>query len=151
MKSKFWFVAGSVLILSLLALSACQPKPPVTNANSPAAVPSNTPASSPAAAARTGNPCWVHIWEDENFQDNNDVIYGPGKWNNMRGLPGANKGDWGDEIDSLKVGPGATVIVWEDENFGDNSQTYGPGTEKTNFRGDPDMGDQIDSMEIRCK
>lgn len=40
----------------------------------------------------------------------------------MRNLPGANKSDWGDEIDSLKVGPTATVTVWEDENFGDNSQ-----------------------------
>jgi hypothetical protein len=96
------------------------------------------------------NPCSVHIWEDENFEDDNDLIVGPGKWNNMRNLPGANKSDWGDEIDSLKVGSKATVTVWEDENFGDNSQTYGPGTEKTNLRGNPDMGDQIDSMEIKC-
>jgi hypothetical protein len=95
--------------------------------------------------------CWVHIWEDENFQDDNDVISGPGRWNNMRNLPGANKSDWGDEIDSLKVGPGATVTVWEDEDFKDNSATYGPGTEKTNLRGDPDMGDTIDSMEIKCQ
>ena len=97
------------------------------------------------------NGCWIHIWEDENYEDDNDVIYGPGKWNNMRNLPGANKGDWGDEIDSLKIGPKATVTVWEDENFGDNSQTYGPNTEKTNLRGNPDMGDQIDSMEIKCQ
>jgi hypothetical protein len=97
------------------------------------------------------NPCFVHVWEDENFQDDNDVIFGPGKWNNMRHLPGANKEDWGDEIDSLKVGPTATVTVWEDEDFKDNSLTFGPGTEKTNLRGDPDMGDQIDSMEIKCQ
>ena len=93
----------------------------------------------------------MQIFEDENYQDSSDVISGPGRWSNMRGLPGANKADWGDQIDSLKVGPGATVTVWEDENFSDNSQTYGPGTEKTNLRGNPDMGDQIDSMEIKCQ
>lgn len=139
----------AALSLSLVGLFACKPTPSPTP---PPSVSTPAPTAAPTVAARsTPNPCWVHIWEDENFQDNNDVILGPGRWNNMRNLPGANKGDWGDQIDSLKVGPGATVIVWEDENFGDNSATYGPGTEKTNLRGDPDMGDNIDSMEIRCQ
>jgi hypothetical protein len=147
MKKSKLILACLVLTLSLLAC-----KPNGTNTNTQVgATPPVSPVRSPSTtAARTENPCYVHIWEDENYQDNNDVIYGPGRWNNMRGLPGANKGDWGDQIDSLKVGPAATVIVWEDENFGDNSQTYGPGTEKTNLRGDLDMGDTIDSMEIKC-
>lgn len=110
-----------------------------------------TVVGSSVTARSIPNPCYVQIWEDENFEDSSDVINGPGRWNNMRNLPGANKSDWGDQIDSLKVGPAATVIVWEDEGFEDNSQTYGPGTEKTNLRGNPDMGDQIDSIEIRCQ
>jgi hypothetical protein len=152
-KSNLSLLSCAVITFGLSALLACRPSVSNLNTNTQAgATPSATATSSNVPfAARAQNPCWVHIWEDENFQDNNDVIYGPGKWNNMRGLPGANKADWGDEIDSLKVGPGATVTVWEDENFGDNSQTYGPGTEKTNLRGDPDMGDQIDSIEIKCK
>lgn len=151
-KSNLSLFGWIVLTLSLASLLACQPSGSNTKTQ-PGATQGASPTSSTntTSATRTDNPCYVHIWEDENFQDNNDVIYGPGKWNNMRGLPGANKGDWGDEIDSLKVGPAATVIVWEDENFGDNSQTYGPGTEKTNLRGDPDMGDTIDSMEIKCR
>jgi hypothetical protein len=148
-------LVGAALAISLSGLLACQPTSPKANAPSPSATATSqptataTPLSTTAAAA--DNPCYVHVWEDENFTDDNDVIYGPGRWNNMRNLPGANKGDWGDEIDSLKVGPRATVTVWEDENFGDNSQTYGPGTEKTNLRGNPDMGDTIDSLEIRCQ
>jgi hypothetical protein len=136
----------ALLIVVTTAVCAC-------NSGAPSSSGPSAPQSVAAAAPpkNTQNPCWVHIWEDENFGDDNDVISGPGRWNNMRNLPGANKGDWGDEIDSLKVGPAATVTVWEDENFGDNSQTYGPGTEKTNLRGNPDMGDQIDSMEIKCQ
>jgi hypothetical protein len=104
-----------------------------------------------AAASPEVNPCWVQIWEDENFQDDNDVIFGPGKWNNMRDLPGANKKDWGDEIDSLKTGPGVQrLTVWEDENFEDNSRSFGPNEIRENLRGAPDLGDTIDSMEIVC-
>lgn len=141
-----------ILLASLLVAGgnlACTPNTP--NTNSPPATPTPATSSPVVSSTKAANPCYVQIWEDENFGDNNDVIVGPGKWSNMRGLPGANKSDWGDEIDSLKVGPTATVTVWEDENFGDNSQTYGPGTEKTNLRGNPDMGDQIDSMEIKCQ
>ena len=141
----------------LLCTSSCQQAPTQAN-NQTTATPTSQTALTTAApkppagqSTKDTNPCWVQIWEDENFEDDNDVIFGPGRWNNMRNLPGANKGDWGDEIDSLKVGPAATVTVWEDENFGDNSQTYGPGTEKTNLRGNPDMGDTIDSMEIKCR
>lgn len=139
----------AVVSLGLTGIFACKPDAPAPSGPA-ASTPAPTTAASSTATAAV-NPCSVQIWEDENFQDDNDVIVGPGRWNNMRNLPGANKGDWGDEIDSLKVGPRATVIVWEDENFGDNSATYGPGTEKTNLRGDPDMGDTIDSMEIRCQ
>jgi hypothetical protein len=102
------------------------------------------------AAKNSANGCWVQIWEDENFQDDNDVITGPGKWNNMRKLPGANKSDWGDEIDSIRMGSKATGKFWEDEEFKDNSITINPGEERTNLRGSPDMGDTIDSMEITC-
>lgn len=113
-----------------------------------------TPATSTPVA--TGSPaggpdCWVHIWEDENFQDDNDRIMGPGKWNNMRNLPGANKSDWGDEIDSIEMGPRASGVFWEDEGFADNSIRLGPGEKRTNLRGSPDLGDTIDSMEITCR
>jgi hypothetical protein len=92
----------------------------------------------------------VHIFEDENFRDDNDLITQPGRYANMRGLPGAAKQDWGDEIDSIRMGPRARATFWEDENFGDNRIDLGPGQERNNLRGDPDMGDQIDSMELMC-
>jgi hypothetical protein len=141
-----------ILLAALLIAGglACNPNAANTNTQSATPTVTSTPTTT-ASAEKAVSRCYVQIFEDENYQDSSDVIYGPGRWNNMRGLPGANKGDWGDQIDSLKVGPGATVTVWEDENFSDNSQTYSPGTERTNLRGNPDMGDQIDSMEIKCQ
>lgn len=96
--------------------------------------------------------CWVQIWEDENFQDDNDILVGPLERNNMRDLPGANKTDWGDEIDSLKTGPNVeTLTVWEDEGYADNSRTFGPNESVNNLRGSPDMGDTVDSIKLTCK
>lgn len=108
--------------------------------------------SSAPADGYPASGCWVQIWEDENFQDDNDMIVGPGRWNNMRNLPGANESDWGDEIDSLETGPNvATLKVWEDEGYADNSRTFGPNESLNNLRGSPDLGDTIDSMEIACR
>jgi len=101
--------------------------------------------------AAQANGCWVHVWEDENFQDDNDRIQGPGRFNNMRNLPGANKDDWGDEIDSIEMGPKASGTFWEDEGFRDNSIRLSPGEKRSNLRGSPDLGDTIDSMEITCQ
>jgi hypothetical protein len=117
----FWGLVTLSLAISILA--ACQTASN-TNTATANASPSNTSAGNAAAntsadtmsaekqknmqarataleAKMTQQPCSVHIWEDENFEDDNDVIVGPGKWNNMRNLPGANKSDWGDEIDRL--------------------------------------------------
>lgn len=87
----------------------------------------------------------MHLFDDDNFDDENDVIYGPGKWTSMRKLPGAKEADWGGDADSLKVGPAATVKVWDARDFKGKSETYGPGTEK------PNLDFDIHSMEITCK
>lgn len=71
------------------------------------------------------NPCSVEIWEDENFQDNTDVIVGPLESTSMKDLPGADKRDWSDEIDSLRVGPKATVTVWQDPEYREAYQQHG--------------------------
>lgn len=128
------------------ALSACASVPPTP----PAAPPATIAAATPAAEASANPGCWVHVFEDENFQDDNDIIRVPGRYPSMRNLPGAAKDDWGDEIDSIRVGPRAQFTGWEDEEFGDNRIDLGPGTERNNLRGDPDLGDEIDSMELRC-
>ena len=136
--------------LSLTALSACgtnaQPAEPRASNTVPAATATATPPNTAKASTpNAGNPCYVHLFDDDNFADENDIVYGPGKWSNLRGLPGATEVDWGGESDSLKVGPAATVKVWANENFQGDSQTFEPGTEM------PKLAAEFRSMEITCK
>jgi hypothetical protein len=163
MKFRNLLWSQSIGVFAIFGLTACQSTPPPTPTPT-SATPTSTsrPAISAAKAQRMKeraaalaarmeqNPCSVQIWEDENFEDDNDLIVGPLESRDMKNIPGANKDDWGDEIDSLKVGSKATVTVWQDEDFKDTSATYGPGTEKTNLRGNPNFGDDIDSMKITC-
>jgi len=89
--------------------------------------------------------CWVIIYEDEGYQDASLLITGPAEFSNLRGLPGAGDKDWGDDIDSIVVGPGCWLQVFADEGFGDTSAWYGP---NTHAPGLGDMGDEIDSMRL---
>lgn len=166
------FIRFIAVGLSLSILLACRSNPTETNsANSASVTPSN--AASPAAnqtnvnapAGNVNGPaptaavspgcgdCWVHVFDDKTLKvtDDNHIICGPGKWANLRNLPGAVKLNWSDEIESFKVGPSATVIVWVGEQFSGISQTFGPGTEKLTLKGSPDLSDQISSIEIRCQ
>ncbi len=112
----------------------------------------NQQAAQAGARPDCGN-CWVHIFDDKNFDatDDNHLICGPGKWPNLRNLPGAAKINWGDEIESLRVGPGATVIVWVGEQYTGASQTFGPGAQNANLKLIPALSDNISSIEIRCQ
>lgn len=95
--------------------------------------------------------CWVRVWEDENYRDDSDRICGPGKWPSLEKLPRVQNDDWGDEIESLKVGPCAMAIVWEEENFHGHFLTLGPHTERSQLDGEDESIDQINSMEITCE
>ena len=100
-------------------------------------------------AASSG--CWVRLWEDPNFGGATDTIFGPGEFATMKNLPGAMKTDWNDKIDSIEVGPNASLMVWQDENFGNHSIIMGPGERRGNLSGTPDMEDEIGSMKITCR
>jgi hypothetical protein len=91
------------------------------------------------------NGCWVIIYEDEGCQDASLLLTGPAEFPNLRGLPGAGDKDWGDDIDSIVVGPNCWLQVFADESFGDTSAWYGP---NTHAPGLGDMGDEIDSMRL---
>jgi hypothetical protein len=131
--------------------NAVSPTASQTNGNAPAGN-----ANAPVAAA-TPSPgcgdCWVHIFDDKALDttDDNHIICGPGKWATLSSLPGAVKLNWGDEIESFKVGPSATVIVWVGEQFTGITQTFGPGTQKVTLKGNPDLSDEVSSIEIRCQ
>jgi len=97
------------------------------------------------AAANTDYACYVHLFDGNNFEDDNAIIRGPGKWGNLRNLPSASGVEWEGDADSLKVGSSATVKVWADENFQGASQTFGPSARSAN------IDHEFKSMEISCQ
>ncbi|HEY7914718.1 MAG TPA: hypothetical protein VIG62_22590 [Blastocatellia bacterium] len=121
----------------------------VTNANTANA---NQQASQSGANQGCGD-CWAHIYDDRDFDatDDNFMLCGPGKWPNLRNLPRATKINWGDEIESIRVGPKATVTVWTGEQFTGASRVFAPGTQNNNLRTIPGLSDNISSIEITCQ
>jgi hypothetical protein len=55
--------------------------------------------------------------------------------------------DWGDQIDSIIVGPGAWVWVYEDEDFGDDMLPLVP-RQAVHRLDELNFGDEIDSIRI---
>ena len=144
-----------VAALSVPTLAACQPSGDASRAQVSGTPASTTPsahaqATDAQATDRTqktpdmSKSCYVHLFDDDNFKDDNDIIYGPGKWSTLRNLPGATESDWGGDADSLKVGPSATVRIWSKKDFKGQMQEFGPATEK------PSLDDEPESMEITC-
>lgn len=166
------FVRFVAIALGLSLLLACRSDSTATNSsNSTSVTPPNAaseaasqtnlnaPAGNVNAPVAGANPssgcgdCWVHVFDDKALaiDDDNHIICGPGRWANLRNLAGASKLNWGDEIESIKVGPSATVVVWVGEQFSGVSQSFGPGTEKITLKGNPNLSDNISSIEIRCQ
>lgn len=166
----FFRIAALALVIS--AIVGCRSS--ATNANQPSVTPPNEPAAATnanqqapsaqatananqqAATAGTGNcgDCWVHVFDDKGYDvtDDNHMICGPGKWPNLRSLAGAAKINWGDEIESLKIGPRATVIVWAGENYTGETLTFNAGTVVPSLKAtNPTLSDNISSIEIKCQ
>jgi hypothetical protein len=95
--------------------------------------------------------CWVEIFEDDDFSknDNSDKIYGPGEWWSLCGINGAKLRSWMNQIDSLKVGPGAKVILYPKTHFKGEPKEFGPGRIIRDLD-EYDIGDDAESMKIIC-
>jgi len=58
--------------------------------------------------------CWVDLYDDTQFQGKHVRLKGPIKLTNLIKVKGAN---WDKKIESIVVGPKATLTVFENKNF----------------------------------
>lgn len=86
--------------------------------------------------------CYVHLFDGDNYTDDNIVVKGPGDFPTLADLPGADK-DWNDEADSFKAGENTTVTMWTKTNFQGDSIVYRKGAHEPSI-------DEPSSMKIRC-
>jgi opacity protein-like surface antigen len=92
--------------------------------------------------------CWVEIYEDDNYDkdDPHIQLQGPAEYATLKDLQGRN---WNNDIESLIVGPGATVKAYKDKDFKGTEISFTSNQRVPNLS-KVDMGNQIESMRISC-
>ena len=68
---------------------------------------------SSTAFAKSTN-CWVDFYDDAMYKGNTFRVTGPARLKNLSNINGAN---WDKRIESIIIGPNATLTVFENKNF----------------------------------
>jgi hypothetical protein len=92
--------------------------------------------------------CWIDVFEDTKFDadDPHVRVQGPMELTSLKDLQGRN---WNNEIQSVIVGPDATVRAYKDKDFKGTEIAFAPGQRVTDLS-NLDMSDDIESMKISC-
>ena len=92
--------------------------------------------------------CWVEIFDDEKYDNNKPhvKIMGPNQFATLKDLSGKN---WSNEIESLIVGPSATVHAFKEKDFKGTEAAFTPGQRVPDLS-KLKMGNEIESMKIEC-
>ncbi|HEX8560438.1 MAG TPA: hypothetical protein VF668_20250 [Pyrinomonadaceae bacterium] len=93
--------------------------------------------------AEKSGDCYIDVWRDADFRGETLRIYGPAEHPTL----GFVRGDWGDDIGSLRVGPNAFVMAYHRRDFRDRLVTFGPNEEVADlgaFKSD----DEIESLKV---
>jgi hypothetical protein len=98
--------------------------------------------------SQTAKNCWVDVFEDTKFDadDPHVRVQGPMELTSLKNLQGRN---WNNEIQSVIVGPDATVRAYKDKDFKGTEIAFAPGQRVTDLS-NLDMSDDIESMKIAC-
>ena len=97
----------------------------------------------------TDNNCWIEIFDDTEFDqsDPHIKIMGPQEYASLRNLSGR---DWNNDIESIMVGPNATVkAYYSKRDFNGTEIAFTPNQRVPNLK-KLDMGNEIESMKITC-
>jgi hypothetical protein len=92
--------------------------------------------------------CWVEIYEDDNYDkdDPHLQIQGPAEFASLKDLKGRN---WNNDIESVIVGPNATVKAYKDKDFKGTEIAFTSNQRVPNL-GKLDMSNEIESMKVSC-
>jgi hypothetical protein len=92
--------------------------------------------------------CWVEIFDDTEFdkEDPHVKLMGPKEYATLKDLSGRN---WNNDIESVMVGPNATVKAYSKRDFAGTELAFTPNQRVPNLK-KLDMGNEIESMKIMC-
>ena len=72
-------------------------------------------------AEKTGD-CYIDVWRDADFRGERLRLQGPAEYPTLA----LTRGDWRDDIGSLRVGPNAFVMAYHRRDFQEQLVTFGP-------------------------
>jgi hypothetical protein len=92
--------------------------------------------------------CWIEVFDDTKYDadDPHVKVQGPTEYASLKNLNGR---DWNNDIQSVIVGSGATVLAYKDKDFKGTEIAFAPGQRIPNLS-ELDMSNHIESMKITC-
>lgn len=138
--------SAAALVSITLALGACSSTSPTTTAaNQPDPTILLIPVQVNDPAMASG--CWAQFYSDRDFKGDMATLVGPAVIETMdKGSAKALKR----AIDSVSVGPKATLQVYEHTMFRDRTTTFAPNTRAGGLIQRLGFGGRIESMKLTC-
>jgi len=92
--------------------------------------------------------CWIEVFEDTKYDadDPHVKIVGPSEFASLKHLNGR---DWNNDIQSVIVGSGTTVLAYKDKDFKGTEIAFASGQRIPDLS-KLDMSNDIESMKITC-
>ena len=107
-----------------------------------------------AVVVKPGDPaladgCWAEIFEDNDFdqKDAHVILKGPFEAASLKDLAGRN---WSKDIESLIMGPRATMYAYKDRDFKDTEVVFGP-NQRVKELSEVKLANKIESLKILCQ
>ena len=93
--------------------------------------------------------CWIEVFDDTKYDDKDPhlTLQGPKEYATLKDLQGK---DWNNDIESVIVGPGATVRAYKERDFKGPEIVFASG-QRIPKLSELDMGNEIESMKIACE
>lgn len=105
----------------------------------------------PTAVAAKDNAmkrgCWARIYSGTNYSGDTLTLSGPLSIADMTGPFGLN---WDDKVDSIELGPKASLTVFDNEQFKDQIAQFKPGQKVPNISKALGLFDEFASVRLSC-
>lgn len=95
----------------------------------------------------TKSGCWAKIYDGENFMGDTLNLAGPIELADMAGPFGL---DWDDKVNSVELGPKATMTVFDNEAFRDPVAQFKSSQKVPNISRKLGLFDEFESVRISC-
>lgn len=140
------FLLASTLTLAMTtSFSQTSAKPAQATDNQPAPVIMLVPVEVSNKALESG--CWAQFYDERNFKGEMVTVVGP------TSIASQDKGtgrQFKKSIDSLVLGPKATLKIYEHQMFKDKSVEFAPNSKEAGLIKKLGFGGRIESLQLQC-